>query len=441
MEKGAGKNILMLCYYYPPLLDVGCKRSVAFSKYLKEHGWKPVVISVKNPDKNFCVIGKDRPPEGIITEYSWSIINPYKLLGKANGVISRLMKLFGIELKRNYLYDVFCMPDIFFGWIPLTIIKSYQAIKKYDINIIYVSCTPYSSAIIGIILKYMTNKPLIIDFRDAYALDILSEMIPAKKPRIRMYIDKKIERKVINKADIFIVVTDEMRDLYVQQYKISKSKIYVINNGFDNINHKINKNTKYSKFTICYAGQYYLWEKYASSFFKALQDLKEKDIISKNNFQFIYYGDDSQGIKKLSESYTITDIIEVHNRVSYEEILSIIAKSHLYLIRVMKMALPTKLFEGISLNVPILALIPKGNEAETILNRFSPSSYVITDNSVEKISNAIIDAMEKYHNNQVIDNHVDMFLDEFSRKAQTQKLVKIIDEKLPNNNTRATRCI
>jgi len=27
--------------YYPPLVDVGCKRSVAFSKYFKKHGWNP----------------------------------------------------------------------------------------------------------------------------------------------------------------------------------------------------------------------------------------------------------------------------------------------------------------------------------------------------------------------------------------------------------------
>ena len=65
----------MLCYYYPPLVDVGCKRSVAFSKYFKKHGWIPHVLSVKNPDRTFCSVGDDATPAGVHTEYSYSIIN------------------------------------------------------------------------------------------------------------------------------------------------------------------------------------------------------------------------------------------------------------------------------------------------------------------------------------------------------------------------------
>jgi hypothetical protein len=55
----SGKNILMLCYYYPPLTDVGSKRSVAFSKYFKKHGWNPCVLSVTNPDRAYCWVYPD----------------------------------------------------------------------------------------------------------------------------------------------------------------------------------------------------------------------------------------------------------------------------------------------------------------------------------------------------------------------------------------------
>ena len=46
------KNILMICYYFPPLTDVGSKRSIAYAKYFKKYGWNPVVLSVKNPDRS-----------------------------------------------------------------------------------------------------------------------------------------------------------------------------------------------------------------------------------------------------------------------------------------------------------------------------------------------------------------------------------------------------
>ena len=124
------KSILMICYYFPPIVDVGCKRSVAFSKYLKKHGWNPHVISVKNPDKKYCLIGKDEPPKNISIDYTYSIINPYTFLGKLNGLLYRFLKFFRVELKRNYFNNIFCIPDIFFGWIPLTLVRSYKIIKE-----------------------------------------------------------------------------------------------------------------------------------------------------------------------------------------------------------------------------------------------------------------------------------------------------------------------
>ena len=63
----SGLNILMVCYYYPPVTDVGSKRSVAFSKYFKKNGWSPSVLSVKNPDRYYCSVGHDVPPDGVPT--------------------------------------------------------------------------------------------------------------------------------------------------------------------------------------------------------------------------------------------------------------------------------------------------------------------------------------------------------------------------------------
>lgn len=101
-------KVLMVCYYYPPLADVGCKRSVAFSKYFAKYGWSPLVLSVKNPDKYYCRLGDELPPEGISVEYVRSVFNPYRLLGIMNGVLTRLLKPFKIKLTRNYfmIYSV-----------------------------------------------------------------------------------------------------------------------------------------------------------------------------------------------------------------------------------------------------------------------------------------------------------------------------------------------
>jgi hypothetical protein len=159
----------MVCYYYPPLTDVGCERSVAFSKYLKKHGWNPNVLSVKNPDRAYCSLGHDEPPPGIPVERAYSVANLYGFLGKMNGLLSRIFKVFGVEIKRNYFYDVFCIPDFFWGWVPLSLIKGWSLIKRFRVDTIYVSCSPFSSALVGTCLKRLTRKPLVLDFRDPFA--------------------------------------------------------------------------------------------------------------------------------------------------------------------------------------------------------------------------------------------------------------------------------
>jgi hypothetical protein len=162
----------MICYYYPPLLDVGCRRSVAFSKFMKNHGWQPFVLSVKNPDKTFCQLGQEPPPANIPVVYTRSLFNTYWMFGKINGMLSRLLSFFDIHLKRNYLHDIFSVPDIFVGWIPGAVFSGYRLIKKNQIDCIYVSCSPFSSAIAGIVLKKLTRKILIVDFRDPFSVNI-----------------------------------------------------------------------------------------------------------------------------------------------------------------------------------------------------------------------------------------------------------------------------
>jgi glycosyltransferase involved in cell wall biosynthesis len=427
MRKTLKKNILMICYYYPPLTDVGSKRSVAFSKYFKKHGWDPFVLSVKNPDKIYCSLGSDAPPPGIPTEYSYSIVNPSKFFGKLNGLLLRLLKPFRIDLKRNYFYDIFCIPDFFWGWIPLTTLKGYNLIRKQDIDIIYVSCSPFSSAVIGVLLKVLTAKPLILDFRDPFALERLSFL---GFPHFRKKINRRIEEYFLKHADIFVVTSEETRRGYIKQYPEVKDKIFTVYNGFDSKYLPQKPVQKYSKFTIVYTGAFYFYAPQSNKiFFKAISLLKASGKVNKETFQFLFYDDEKDRIEAIAKDYGIEDLVFASSRIPYKDVLDVISRSHFQLLRIIKLMISTKLYEGIALNIPFLATIPAG-EVEGIIKKYSPSSYIITDESADKVAEAIADAMRKYENDEIRDNHVKEFLEEFSRESLTLKLMKIIREEL-----------
>jgi hypothetical protein len=121
--------------------------------------------------------------------------------------------------------------------------------------------------------------------------------------------------------------------------------------------------------------------------------------------------------------------VSANARVPYKNVLAALRSSHLQLLRIIKPMISTKLFEGIPLNLPFLATIPTG-EVEEIIKKYSPSSYIITEESAEKVANAILDAMVKYEQYEIMDNHVSEFLKNFSRENLTQKLMRLIEERL-----------
>ena len=429
MKVDMGKKILMLCYYFPPLLDVGCKRSVAFAKYLKRHGWNPIVLSVKNPDRNYCLLGREKPPVGVPTTYTKSLFNLSWIVGKINGFLFKIYKLFGISFKRNYIYELFIIPDIFMGWIPGAILSGYNLNRKYNVDYIYVSCTPYSSAIAGIALKKMTGKKLIIDFRDP--MEIGLENI-SRRSNFRRKILLIIEKKIIDYSDIFIVNTEEVRHSYINKYPEIEYKTFTIYNGFDHELSPVEKRSKFPKFTIVYSGNMYFEVNQSKAFFEALAILKERKIINKHIFQFLYFGQNSNLINEIALELSITDLISARSTIPHKKMLSIISGSHLQLLRIIKPMISTKLFEGIAMNIPFLATIP-GGEAESIIRKYSPSSHIITEESSELISKTILKVIKDYENGLIVDNYISQFIYKFSRENMTRKLEQIIEQKCTVN--------
>jgi glycosyltransferase involved in cell wall biosynthesis len=304
-------------------------------------------------------------------------------------------------------------------------------LRKNNIDVIYVSCTPFSGAVIGILLKRLTGKPLVLDFRDPFYAGISSYF---DVPRIRRAANSWFENKFLQHADLLFVTSEETRQAYIKEYPWIAERAFTIYNGFDPVYPAIGPKKKFDKFTIIYTGNYYTFgpnhQVYTDLFFKALARLKSAGDISAENFRFRFFGQDYVLIEEIAGRYGIKDLVKAHSRVPYQELLDSITRSHLMLLRIVKPMISTKLYEGISLNVPFLATIPHG-EVEQIIREFSPGSYIVTEeDTCLVVADAIKDAMDKYKNNRMHDNLVKEFLNQFTRENMTRKLMQIVAEKL-----------
>jgi glycosyltransferase involved in cell wall biosynthesis len=275
-------------------------------------------------------------------------------------------------------------------------------------------------------LKKLTGRPLILDFRDPFYVNIEKAYGELQVPAFRQKINRSLERSMIKAADIFIVNTEEVRQGYIRAYPNIERKIFTVYNGFDHEAIPVTKPDKFEKFTIAYGGNMYFELIRSNAFFEALAQLKREEIIRSDNFQFLYFGQGHGRVEQIAREFGIEDLISSTPSISHEEMLDILIRAHVQLLRIVKPMISTKLFEGIALNIPFLATIPEGEVAE-IICRYSPSSRVVSEESAGEIRKAILETIMEYRKGGIKDNKVSDFLDKFSREEMTRRLEWIIE--------------
>ena len=137
------------------------------------------------------------------------------------------------------------------------------------------SCSPFSAALVGVFLKKLTRKPLVLDFRDPFVTGVASHFTTS---RLRKRILAWFERKFVENTDVLLVTSEETRAEYVKAYPGIADKMFTIYNGFDPRGPVDEPAGKFEKFSIIYTGQFYRFgpnhQVHTDQFFKALAHLK-----------------------------------------------------------------------------------------------------------------------------------------------------------------------
>lgn len=404
------RTVLMICYYFPPIQASGTTRSKSFAENLQAFGWTPVVLTVADCRDPWVKIGSDKA-EGIRVErtYEWNLA---KLADFCHAVHVRLMRIFGVELKTNYFREFFCIPDTQLAWF-----STWAGVRlARQADAVYVSCSPFSSALSGAKIKLITGKPLVVDFRDAWSLNPHT-----KFGRFHKLVTGLMERIVIKTADRFIVNTDGAARLYRKKYPQHAAKISAIPNGYDEltpVNHNADPD---APFRIMHVGSFY-GSRSPRLLFEALAKLSGRKI------EFIQVGPDFDVIEEFKNRLNIT-VIKPVPRAKALELMA--TASLLYLKQGWEpgvsdyIAVAAKTYEYIATGLPILAEVPPGDNAD-IVSRYAKNSYVITSNDASKVQ----DAVEKaYSLRAEVRPEIDsQFKADFDRKRLTGRLAAMFDE-------------
>ena len=235
MEK-TSRKVLVITYYWPPSGGAGVQRWLKFVKYLTLMGWEPIVYTPLNPeypveDKSLL----DEIPPGV-TIFKTPIKEPYTIYKKFVGMkstdkvaanfISDGKKPSWAQKVAVWLRGNFFIPDPRVFWVKPSVRFLSELLEDDPVDVIVTSGPPHSMHLIGLKLKQKYGIPWVADFRDPWTnIDFYHELMLTT---VADSIHKRLERKVLTKADLVVTVNRAMQEEFLAK---GAKQVSVISNG------------------------------------------------------------------------------------------------------------------------------------------------------------------------------------------------------------------
>lgn len=389
------KNILYIAFYYNHSNEIASKRLQGVSKYLPNYGFKPIVIVPETSNKTVQINNVDV----IETEYQDMISRfiPKKQSDEVktespsqnseNKFLSKAISLAG---------EIFAYPDGMKYWQKPAFEKCSEIIENTKISGIISSSFPVTSHLIAHDLKEKYNIPWIADLRDLWNLNPY-----INHTLIRDYFEKRLEMKTFDNADI-LTTTTPLAKKTLQTLHPTK-RIESVVSGYDPDDFNNIEQTKFSdRLTLMYAGSLYGGKRDPSILFDAINQLINENKIRKEKITVNFYGD-STNLLQLARKYNIESNVNIHGRITHEEVLQNQMNSDILLLiswmdESEKMFIPGKVYEYIASKKPILSIGYKEGSLKELIEKTNIGYHVSNVNDTKK---AIYDYYLKYINNEL----------------------------------------
>ncbi len=378
-------RVLMVAYHYPPVLvSSGLQRTLAFSKYLRDHAWEPIVLSVH--PRAYAQTSDDQMqdiPSNLLVERSFALD------------ASRHLAFGG-----RYL-DTLALPDRWSSWWLGGVWSGMRLIRKYRPKVIWSTYPIATAHLIGLTLHALTGIPWVVDFRDS----MTEESYPREGVRRRVFL--WIERKAVSACAKAIFTTPSAVRMYRERYPdLADDKWMLMPNGYNeeifaeieaSICSETVDNTvgTVNPVILVHSGVIYPDERDPRAFFEALSTLKNKGLVDSKRLKVILRatGHDSQ-YRPVLKDLAIDDVVVLEPGIPYREALREMLEADGLLIfqaANCNHQVPAKVYEYFRARRPVLALTDQQGDTAKTLESAGLKDIAPLDDSL-----AIQDALMKF---------------------------------------------
>ena len=362
------KNVLMVAPYFTPRRRVGALRPFKFAIHLRSYGYQPTVLTIRD-HKSICterekellkeipVIEIDPPFDRTTTPNS-----DEKSQKKERHIISQFMDW----IDRNTPMDT---------WIYL-FLKNYwkiiQLAKEVKPDLIWATGDPWSGLWVGRRISKALELPLVADFRDPWTLTSVNLR---KRSGFSEGIDQEIEKSIVNEASRLIFTSKLTEEKYRDRYYLPESKTATIYNSFDRTMMKEHEEDvwdvklKQNCLNIIFMGRFRRLSP-ATPIILALKELKEENLPVLRCVRIHSFGQPDIEEREMIRDSGLEANFIYHERVVPENVNSVLKSADILLLSTnqeRREIIPAKLWDYLSVEIPILSIAPNPEVGEIIM--------------------------------------------------------------------------
>ncbi|MFZ5568865.1 MAG: glycosyltransferase family 4 protein [Thermodesulfobacteriota bacterium] len=362
------KTLLMISYPFPPNATAGAVRSERFARYLQEFGWSIDVVSIKPREDLFADTARVANLGENVGLHLTSTVDPW-LWARNKNPNNRILRVL-----RSLIMELSAFPDHMLFWVPFAVRKGLEIHKRSPVDAIYTTSPPHSTHLAGLLLSKRLNIPWVADFRDPWTLNAYRQEGFPKNTLSKL--ERFLERKVYEKAAVILANTRANRKNLLAAFPwLGEDKVQYLPNGWEEFPDQFYSKGRNEVFTIVHAGTFYpRFRPYG--LFHALatwRDGKQPPAVPEldKSIRIVLLGARDAETRKTVQNLGLEDWVEIRPWVALEEARKIMCSADLLWAtlgtgRESATYVPSKLFEYMAAQKPILGFFPEGDASGLI---------------------------------------------------------------------------
>ncbi|HEX7557471.1 MAG TPA: glycosyltransferase, partial [Leptolinea sp.] len=367
-----------------------------------------------------------RTPPG---EPSISFLEKEKAFGQRNWLTKIIVKVFGGG--RRWMFRNLFLPDRVITWLPFALRQGRKIVKNEGIDVLFATCPPYSVALIGALMKRLTGKPLILDYRD----DWIDTPPFQSKPKLIRMIERRMESWTVKTADRVTLVTEWSRQAFLDRYPLEpKDKFIFISNGcdleeFSGLN-SLTAAPKNQKFTIVHTGSLndsINWTRIPMALFQAVHHIlqSQPELTEKLSVNFTGFLPERQ--KQLVTELGLTGVVNELGFLPRDEWLKCMQEAGMLLVinyDDWSTIIPGKIYEYWAVGGPPILLLSYPGAATDFVERHN-LGFAFEPYDVDKIEQTILNIYRQSKTDSPLKIKTDG-IEAFDRQALTNQLARVL---------------